>query len=111
RFVNNFLANEFDRRAMRTALRLIRGVLTQPMFDADRGAERLPGPHVQSDDEIDAYMRATVRTVFHPCGTCRMGVDTDSVVDPALRVRGLAGLRVADASVMPDVVGGNINAT
>ena len=110
KFVNNFLSTEFDRRALRIAMRLARRVLDQPAFARIRGAERLPGPAVQSDDEIDAYVRETVRTVFHPCGTCRMGVDEASVVDPFLRVRGLENVRVADASIMPDVVGGNINA-
>jgi len=75
-----------------------------------RAEERLPGPGVRSDDEIDGYIRESVRTVFHPCGTCRMGTDDGSVVDPQLHVRGLTNLRIADASVMPDVVGGNINA-
>ncbi|MCD6075960.1 MAG: dehydrogenase, partial [Rhodospirillales bacterium] len=110
RFVNNFLSNEFDRRALRIAVRLARRVLGQPAFDAVRGAERLPGPAAQSDDEIDAYVRESVRTVFHPCGTCRMGTDDASVVDPQLRLRGIDNVRIADASIMPDVVGGNINA-
>ena len=110
RFVNNFLSTETDRRAMRSAFHITRRVLGQPAFDFARGPERLPGLKVQSDDEIDAYIRETVRTVFHPCGTCRMGIDDDSVVDPQLKVRGIEGLRVADASIMPDVVGGNINA-
>ncbi len=109
-FVNNFLDNEFDRRAMRNGFKIARRVMTQSAFDDVRADERLPGPSVQRDDEIDAYIRESVRTVFHPCGTCRMGVDEASVVDPQLRVRGLTGLRIADASVMPDVVGGNINA-
>lgn len=110
RFVNNFLGTETDRRTMRAAFHITRRVLAQPAFDFARGPERLPGAEVQSDDEIDAYIRETVRTVFHPCGTCRMGIDEDSVVDPNLKVRGIEGVRIADASVMPDVVGGNINA-
>ena len=109
-FVNNFLASESDRRTLRLGVRIARRVLGQSAFDHVRGNEILPGASVQSDDEIDAYLRQTVRTVFHPCGTCRMGIDAESVVDPELRVRGVSGLRVADASVMPDVVGGNINA-
>ena len=110
KFVNNFLSTEFDRRALRIAIRLARNVLSQPAFDAVRGSERLPGPSVQSDDEIDAYVRESVRTVFHPCGTCRMGTDEASVVDRQLRLRGIENIRIADASIMPDVVGGNINA-
>jgi choline dehydrogenase-like flavoprotein len=110
RFVNNFLSNEFDRRALRNAFRIARRVAEQSALDPYRGVELLPGANVQTDDEIDGYLRETVRTVFHPCGTCRMGIDEDSVVDPELKVRGVTGLRVIDASVMPDVVGGNINA-
>ena len=110
KFVNNFLSTEFDRRALRVAVRLARTILGQPAFDAVRGIERLPGMSIQSDDEIDAYVRETVRTVFHPCGTCRMGMDESSVVDPRLRLRGVDNVRIADASIMPDVVGGNINA-
>ncbi|MBT7231782.1 MAG: choline dehydrogenase, partial [Rhodospirillaceae bacterium] len=62
------------------------------------------------DVDIDAFIRETAMTVFHPIGTCRMGSDPASVVDPEMRVRGIEGLRVVDASVMPDLVGGNINA-
>ena len=70
----------------------------------------MPGNEVSTDDEIDQYVRDQVRTVFHPCGTCRMGVDPESVVDPELRVRNIANLRVVDASVFPNIVSGNINA-
>ena len=65
---------------------------------------------MKSDDEIDAYIRQSVDTIYHPLGGCRMGSDADSVVDMQFRVRGAEGLRVVDASVMPDMVGGNINA-
>jgi choline dehydrogenase len=74
------------------------------------GAERLPGPAVQSRDELRAAVRSAVNTIFHPVGTCRMGTDPLAVVDAELRVRGLAGLRVADASIMPRIIGGNTNA-
>jgi choline dehydrogenase len=74
------------------------------------GKETLPGPDAKSDDAIRASVRATCNTIFHPTGTCRMGTDDASVVDPQLRVRGLRGLRVADASVMPKIIGGNTNA-
>ena len=72
----------------------------------------MPGVGKASDAEIDAYMRATAITVHHPLGTCRMGADSDemAVVDPELKVRGAEGLRVVDASVMPDMISGNINA-
>ncbi|HEY5946559.1 MAG TPA: GMC family oxidoreductase N-terminal domain-containing protein [Kofleriaceae bacterium] len=74
------------------------------------GAEAFPGPSVASDDELRAYVRQSAQTIFHPTGTCKMGTDAMAVVDPELRVRGLRGLRVADASIMPRIVGGNTNA-
>jgi choline dehydrogenase-like flavoprotein len=66
--------------------------------------------HVKTDDDIRAILRQRVDTVYHPIGTCKMGVDAMAVVDPRLRVRGLDGLRVIDASIMPDLIGGNTNA-
>jgi choline dehydrogenase len=74
------------------------------------GPEVWPGPGVRSDDELRAYIRSNLGTVFHPTGTCKMGTDPDAVVDPELRVHGLRGLRVADASIMPRIIGGNTNA-
>jgi choline dehydrogenase-like flavoprotein len=75
-------------------------------------AETGPGPDRRSDSEVDAYIRATAITVHHPLGTCKMGTDRDpdAVVDAECRVRGVEGLRIVDASIMPDLVGGNINA-
>ena len=74
--------------------------------------ETKPGPDIKSDDEINSYARATASSVFHPLGTCKMGASTDpdAVVDTHLKVLGIDGLRVVDASVMPDLIGGNINA-
>jgi choline dehydrogenase len=72
--------------------------------------ESSPGPRVTGDDELRAWIRSSVNTIFHPTGTCKMGTDAAAVVDPQLRVRGLTGLRVADASVMPRIIGGNTNA-
>jgi choline dehydrogenase-like flavoprotein len=97
---------------MRESFRIIRELARQPAFEGVRGDELEPGPQVADDDDeaIDAFIRATLSTVYHPSGTCRMGADDGSVVDGALRVRGLDRLRVVDASVMPDLVGGNINA-
>src|SRR4029078_8618909 len=69
-----------------------------------------PGEAVTSDADVEAYVRKTAVTAHHPCGTCRMGIDEGAVVDGELRVRGMDGLRVVDASVFPDLVGGNINA-
>lgn len=74
------------------------------------GAEVYPGPQVTSADALRTYVRQRAQTIFHPTGTCKMGVDAMAVVDPELRVRGLRGLRVADASIMPRIVGGNTNA-
>ncbi len=110
RIRNNFLATETDRQVLRTSFRVIRELASQPAFDGIRGAELAPGDNVDDDAAIDAYIRDTLATVYHPAGTCRMGADVEAVVDGALRVRGLDGLRVVDASVMPDLVGGNINA-
>ncbi len=72
--------------------------------------EEFPGPGVSSDDELRAWIRLSVNTIFHPTGTCKMGTDSLAVVDPELRVHGLRGLRVADASIMPRIIGGNTNA-
>ena len=80
-----------------------------PPRDLQRG-RHLPAEGLRTDNEIDAWVRGSANTIFHPVGTCRMGVDGGSVVDARLKVRGLAGLRVADASVMPTIVGGNTSA-
>jgi choline dehydrogenase-like flavoprotein len=110
RIRNDFLATETDRRVLRKSFRVMRALASQPAFDGIRGPELAPGAEVDDDDAIDAYIRETATTFFHPAGTCRMGADGEAVVDGDLRVRGLDGLRVVDASVMPDLVGGNINA-
>lgn len=112
RFVFNYLETEHDREALRTAVRLIREVHAQPALAAFRGAELAPGPEIRSAPEVDAWIRRTVETGYHPVGTCKMGPagDDTAVVDPDCRVHGLAGLRVIDASVMPAVVSGNTNA-
>ncbi len=110
RIRNDFLATETDRQVLRTSFRVIRELASQPAFDGTRGAELAPGEDVEDDAAVDAYIRETLATVYHPVGTCRMGADEDAVVDGDLRVRGRDGLRVVDASVMPDLVGGNIQA-
>ena len=89
---------------------MARNVMSQPSLAAFQDAELAPGPGVNTDDEIDSYIRATSATAHHPLGTCKMGIDDNAVVDAELRVRGVDGLRVVDASTMPDLVGGNINA-
>lgn len=105
----NIMAEEADREQMRRAIRTARRIYnTQPMAGL-LASERMPGEAVQSDDELDAFVRATCYCAQHPVGTCAMGMGTRSVVDPELKVIGLDGLRVADASVMPTVPGGNTN--
>lgn len=108
----NFLSTPEDIRVVREGLRIARKVIGQPSFDALRGDEIAPGPQVQSDEEMDAFIRANGETIYHPVGTCKMGVASDpmAVVDSQLRVIGLEGLRVIDASVMPTLIGGNTNA-
>lgn len=108
----NFLTSEGDWQSMRAGVRLAREVVARPEMAPFAGREVAPGLDKTSDAEIDAYIRKTSITVHHPLGTCRMGPASDpqAVVDPELRVRGTEGLRVVDASVMPDLVSGNINA-
>jgi choline dehydrogenase len=106
----NYLATEGDLRTLRDAVGIVRRVVGQSPLDVFRGAEERPGPGVRSDDEINAWIRETAETIYHPVGSCRMGADPASVLDAELRVRGVKGLRVADASVMPSQIGGNTNA-
>jgi len=106
----NYLAEEEDRQAWRSGVRLTREILAQPAFDEYRGPEIEPGDDVQTDDEIDHWVANAVETAYHPCGTCRMGKDEMAVVDPECRVHGIENLRVVDSSIMPHVTNGNINA-
>jgi choline dehydrogenase len=108
----NYMADPADRADMRQGVKLLREVLAQKALDPYRGAEIFPGPEIRSDEEIDAWVRRAVETCYHPVGTCRMGPATEAgaVVDDLLRVHGLEGLRVVDASVMPAIVSGNTNA-
>ena len=103
----NTLAAETDRRVMRDAVRFARRIVAQAPFDPYRGSEIAPGGDAQSDDEIDAWIRANLTTVWHPVGTCRMGTDENAVVDARLRLCGAEGLRVVDASVMPIITSSN----
>lgn len=108
----NYLATDEDRRALREGVRIARDVAAQAALDPYRDAEYSPGADVRSDADLDAWIRAKSETIYHPVGTCRMGAAGDplAVVDDQLRVQGIAGLRVVDASVMPTLVGGNTNA-
>lgn len=106
----NYLDTEDDRRTMVDGLKLLRRIVLTPPFAGYVEAERAPGPDVQTDAQWLQFCRDTGETVYHPTSTCRMGTDAGSVVDERLRVRGVAGLRVVDASVMPAVVSGNTNA-
>ena len=108
----NYLAAEEDRRAMREGVKIAREAAHQAALDPYRGDEFSPGKDVQSDADIDAWIRRTGETIYHPVGTCRMGAAGDpyAVVDGELKVQGISGLRVIDASVMPTLVGGNTNA-
>jgi choline dehydrogenase len=108
----NYLATEEDRRALREGFKMVREVAGQKALLAIRGDEVEPGLQVQTDDEIDAFIRKNAETIYHPVGTCRMGAAGDpmAVVDAELKVQGLSGLRVVDASVFPTLIGGNTNA-
>jgi len=107
----NYLSRPGDMEAMVKAVRLARRILAAPAFDPYRGKELVPGLQTGDDDEsIRAFIRAKAETIYHPVGTCKMGSDPMAVVDPELRVHGLDGLRVVDASIMPRLIGGNTNA-
>jgi choline dehydrogenase/4-pyridoxate dehydrogenase len=109
RIRQNFLSTERDRRTLRAGVRMMQDILSQSPIRPFISRELNPG---RSDAEIDEHIRNTAITLHHPLGTCKMGLETDesAVVDPHLRVRGVEGLRVVDASVMPDLTSGNINA-
>jgi choline dehydrogenase len=106
----NYLATEEDRRALREGFKMARTIVAQSAMSAYRGAEFKPGVAIQSDEDIDAYIKATAETIYHPVGTCRMGTDKNAVVDQDCKVLGVSNLRVVDASVMPNLIGGNTNA-
>jgi choline dehydrogenase len=108
----NYLSTDEDRRALREGTKMTRALAGEAALKAICGAEEAPGADIQSDADIDAWIRRAGETIYHPVGTCRMGRAGDpmAVVDSALRVQALSGLRVIDASVMPTLVGGNTNA-
>ncbi len=108
----NYLTTHEDMQAMVTGIKLIREIHVQPALEPNSGEELLPGPTVSSNAEIEAWLRDNTGTSYHPTSTCRMGPDSDpmAVVDPELKVHGVEGLRVVDASIMPDLMSGNTNA-
>ncbi len=103
-------AEGYDLKMLVEGVKLSRDLLAQPAFAQFRAGEMFPGDALRSDAEIEAFCRAKAETIYHPIGTCRMGGDALAVVDSQLRVRGVDGLRVVDASVMPNLIGGNTNA-
>uniref|UniRef100_A0A7C1SYM8 Glucose-methanol-choline oxidoreductase n=1 Tax=Agrobacterium albertimagni TaxID=147266 RepID=A0A7C1SYM8_9HYPH len=103
-----FLSDPRDLETLRKGARMMAEIMAAPAFDRYRGPELYPAGN--SDAELDAAIRARADTIYHPVGTCRMGSDVDAVVDPDLRLKGIEGLRVVDASVMPRLIGGNTNA-
>jgi len=112
RILFNYLSQPDDWTEMRACVRLTREIFAQPAFDRYRGREIQPGADVQTDEQIDAFIRAKVESAFHPSCTCKMGASSDplAVVDPQTRVYGLEGLRVVDSSIMPSISTGNLNA-
>ncbi|TIP84628.1 MAG: choline dehydrogenase, partial [Mesorhizobium sp.] len=108
----NYMSHPDDWTEFRHCIRLTREIFGQSAFDPYRGKEISPGAQVQSDDDLDAFIRDHAESAYHPCGTCKMGRTDDpmSVVDPECRVIGVEGLRVADSSIFPRVTNGNLNA-
>ena len=106
----NYLAEEQDMATMVRGIQLTREIAAAAPLSSYLRGEAFPGSGCGTVDDIRAHVRRSAKTIFHPVGTCKMGIESDSVVDPSLRVRGVQGLRVADASIMPTIVGGNTNA-
>jgi choline dehydrogenase len=105
------MAHEQDWQEFRDAIRITRQIINQPALDKYRGREISPGIECQTDEQLDEFVRNHGETAYHPCGTCKMGSDEMAVVDGEGRVHGLQGLRVVDASIMPLIITGNLNAT
>lgn len=106
----NYLSHPDDMKTMVKAAKAARRVLAARAFDPYRGDEIFPGTEVQTDEQIEAFIRRKAGTIYHPVGTCKMGHDDMAVVDDTLKVHGMQGLRVVDASIMPTLIGGNTNA-
>ena len=108
--VANYLATENDRRVTLDGMRVARRIAGQPAFKRLVVREHFPGAGVETEEQMLATAKQFGATVFHPCGTCKMGSDPFAVVDQRLRVHGIQGLRVVDASIMPNMISGNTNA-
>ena len=106
----NYMSKDEDWQEFRAAVRLTREIFAQDAFAPFRGEELSPGKDVQTDEQIDEYLKDAVESAYHPSCTCKMGSDDMSVVDENCRVRGLQGLRIVDSSIMPSIVSGNLNA-
>jgi len=107
----NYMADDEDWQEFRAAIRITREIINQPALDKFRGEEISPGMACQSDEQLDEFVRSHAETAYHPCGTCKMGSYEMAVVDNQGRVHGMQGLRVVDASIMPLIITGNLNAT
>ncbi|MEL7631041.1 choline dehydrogenase [Pectobacterium aroidearum] len=107
----NYMSTEQDWQEFRDAIRITREIMAQPALDKYRGREISPGLEVQTDEELDEFIRTHAETAFHPSCSCKMGEDDMAVVDGQGRVHGMEGLRVVDASIMPQIITGNLNAT
>jgi choline dehydrogenase len=106
----NFLSSPIDAALTVRAIRIARSIMTAPAMAGMQVSEMAPGAALTTDDEIISWIKEVGETTYHPVGTCKMGADALAVVDDQLRVRGLRGLRVADASIMPTLTSGNTNA-
>ena len=104
-----YFSDPEDLRVLRDGIRMTRAIIAQKAYDGFRGSEYAPGNSRTSDEALDDYIRANANSLYHPVGTCKMGNDAMAVVDAELRVRGIKGLRVVDASVMPNITSGNTN--
>ncbi len=107
----NYMSHEQDWEEFRAAIRITREIMNQPALDRYRGAAITPSENLQSDAELDEYVRNHAETAYHPSCTCAMGEGSEAVTDGEGRVHGITGLRVVDASIMPDIITGNLNAT
>jgi choline dehydrogenase len=106
----NYMSEDRDWEEFRNAVRLTREIMQQQALAEYCGEEIQPGAHVQSDEDIDTFIREHAETAYHPCGSCAMGNDEMAVVDAQGRVHGMQNLRVVDASIMPQITTGNLNA-